>query len=235
MLRAEEALMSSFVLVHGASHGAWCWERVIPWLEADARVEQVVALDLPGRAALRDVKPADEITLQDYVDHVVDELDRLALRDVVLVGHSLAGLTLPPVSHRVPERLRRLVYLASSNPPKGQTVMDLMTKPLSPISRGVSMEQMFCNDIDEETSQWLMSQLCDEPPLPMQTPVEITRPPKGVPSTYVLLEQDETLPPPYQREQAETAAVDEVVTFDSGHSAFAAKPRELAELLLRYA
>ena len=227
--------MSSYVLIHGASHGAWCWERVIPHLEADPRVEAVVALDMPGRGALRACKPLDEITLEDFVDHAAGEIEARDLRDVVLVGHSMAGLTLPPAAHRVPERLRRLVYLASSHPQQGQTVMDLMDHPLSPISRGISMEQMFCNDLDTDTTQWLMSRLCDEPPRLMQTPVEVTRPPAGIPSTFVVLEKDETLPPDYQREQAATAGAEEVISFDTGHSAFAAQPRELAALLLTYA
>ena len=227
--------MTSYVLVHGASHGAWCWERVVPLLTADPRVSAVVAVDLPGHGANRDVKPIEEIGLDDYVDHVVDVITSSALRDVVLVGHSLAGLTLPVVGHRLPERLRRVVYVASSNPAQGRTVNDLMAHPLSPVSRGVEMETMFCNDLDEDTTFWLMSRLCDEPPALFSTPVATTRLPDGMPSTYVLLERDETLPPEYQREQAETAGVDEVVPFDTGHSAFAAKPEAFAELLLRYA
>jgi pimeloyl-ACP methyl ester carboxylesterase len=227
--------MTHFVLVHGASHGAWCWERVVPLLEADARVGEVIAVDLPGHGASRDVKPLADITLDDYVEHVAGLIEARDLVDVVIVGHSLAGLTLPRVAHRVEARLRRVVYMASSNPEKGRTVNDLMDHPLSPIRRGVSMETMFCNDLDSDTTHWLMSQLVDEPPRLMQTPVEVPRAPAGVPSTYILLEQDETLPPDYQREQARTAGVDEVVRFDSGHSAFAAKPRELAELLLAYA
>jgi hypothetical protein len=54
-------------------------------------------------------------------------------------------------------------------------------------------------------------------------------------TSYVLLERDETLPPELQLEQAKQAGVEEVIRFDSGHSAFAAKPRELAELLLGWA
>lgn len=227
--------MSSFVLIHGASHGAWCWERVVPLLEADLRVEAVLALDLPGRGALRDMKPHDEICLADYVDHVVNELEARDLREIVLVGHSLAGLTLPSVAHRIPDRIRRVVYVAASNPARGRTVMDLMEHPLSPISRGITSETMFCNDLDAETTQWLLSRLCDEPPRVMQEPVVIPRAPEGIPSSYILLERDETLPPAYQREQAETAGVDEVIPFDSGHSAFAAKPREFARLLLGWA
>jgi pimeloyl-ACP methyl ester carboxylesterase len=208
---------------------------VVPLLAADPRVGQVIAVDLPGHGALQHVKPAADIGLDDYVEHVAGLIEARDLEDVVIVGHSLAGLTLPPVAHRVEARLRRLIYLASSNPDKGRTVNDLMDHPLSPIRRGVSMETMFCNDLDADSSEWLMSQLVDEPPRLLETPVEVPRGPSGVPSTYILLERDETLPPEYQREQAQTAGVDEVVSFDTGHSAFAAKPRELAKLLLRYA
>ena len=47
----------SFVLVHGASHGAWCWQPVVPYLEADERVDVVLPLDLPGSGARQDAKP----------------------------------------------------------------------------------------------------------------------------------------------------------------------------------
>ena len=94
---------------------------------------------------------------------------------------------------------------------------------------------MFCSDLDGNTASWLLAQLGAEPPGPMAEPVTIVRPPSEVESTYILLERDEALLPAYQREQARTAGVDEVVSFDAGHSAFASRPRELAELLLRYA
>ena len=145
------------------------------------------------------------------------------------------GITLPPVAQRTVSRLRRLVYLSTSNPPVGRSVRDLMKHPLSPISRGVDFRVMFCNDLDDETAAWLMSQLGPEPPGPMTEAVTVATSPPGVESTYVLLERDEALPPAYQREQARNAGVDEIVPFAAGHSAFASRPRELAELLLRYA
>ena len=227
--------MTHFILIHGASHGAWCWEFVVPLLEADSRVGEVIAVDLPGHGDLHTLKPLEQITLDDYVSHVVDVIEDRNLEDVLMVGHSLAGLTLPLVAHRVHERLRRVIFMASANPKKGQTVIDLMQHPLSPLQRGISMETMFCNDLDPEKTQWLMSQLVDEPPQLMETPVEVGQVPLGLATTYILLEQDETLPPEIQREQAQNAHVDEVVTLDTGHSAFAAKPDELAALLLSYA
>ena len=43
--------MASFVLIHGGAHGAWCWDRVVPYLRSDPRVQEVVAVDLQGAIA----------------------------------------------------------------------------------------------------------------------------------------------------------------------------------------
>lgn len=224
--------MANFVLVHGAAHGAWCWEQVVPILEASPQVEHVVAIDLVGHGARLDEKPLDEVCLDDYAYDVVREIESRDLHDVVLVGHSLAGITLPSAAHPLVSRLRRLVYLSTTNPPVGQSVEDRMNDPLSPISREVDFESMFCNDLDAEASAWLLSRLGPEPPGPMAEKVTVATGPPGVPSTYILLEKDEALPPAYQREQARTAQADEIVTLDAGHSAFASRPQELADLLL---
>ena len=227
--------MTNFLLVHGGAHGAWCWDRVVPFLRSGPRVANVVAVDLAGHGERRDVKPLESITVGDYVDDVVREIETRDLRDVVLVGHSLAGITLPGAAARVADRLRRVIFLSTVNPPVGQSVADPMKHPLSPLSRGVDFPTMFCNDLDEETAAWLLGQLGPEPPGPTAEPVTVARLPSRVPSTYILLERDEALPPELQREQARTASADELVSFDAGHSAFASRPRDLAELLLRYA
>ena len=225
--------MANFVLVHGAAHGAWCWERLIPILEGSSQVEQVIAIDLVGHGGRLEEKPLDQICLGDYADDVVREIESRDLQDVVLVGHSLAGITLPLAAHRLVGRLRRVVYLSTANPPVGQSVEDRMNDPLSPISREVDFETMFCNDLDAETSTWLLSRLGPEPPGPMAEKITVATGPPGVPSTYILLEKDEALPPAFQREQARTVQADEIVTLDAGHSAFASRPQELTELLIR--
>lgn len=207
----------------------------MPHLRADARVESAVAVDLTGHGERRDVKPLEAITLADYVDDVVREIESRDLHDVVLVGHSLAGITIPRAAPRVADRIRRLVYLSTSNPPASQSIADLMKHPLSPVSRRLDFRRMFCNDMDDDAAKWLLSKLGPEPPGPMNEPLPAIAPVAGMKSTYILLERDEALPPAYQREQALNAGVDEVVTFDAGHNAFVSRPRELAELLLRYA
>ncbi|AMN46250.1 hypothetical protein ACG33_03840 [Steroidobacter denitrificans] len=226
--------MTSFVLVHGGSHGAWCWERLIPHLQADSRVESVVAVDLTGHGTRRGAKSSDAITLADYIDDVVGEIETRNLHEVVLVGHSLAGITLPRAAERITGRIRRLIYLSTSNPPAGQSIADLMRHPLSPVSRRLDARGMFCNDLDDDAAAWLLSKLEPEPPGPMREPVPTVAAAVGLKSTYILLERDAALPPAYQREQARNAGVDEVVAFEAGHDAFISRPRELADILLRY-
>ena len=78
----------TFVLVHGGGFGASCWEPLIPYLEGE-----VHAVDLPGRGRT----PGDlaVVGIDDFVDTVVSEIDSNDLGEVTLVGHSMAGLTLP--------------------------------------------------------------------------------------------------------------------------------------------
>ena len=227
--------MTSFVLVHGGSHGAWCWDRVVPFLRDDSRVDSVLAVDLCGHGTRLEAKPQDEIEIADYVDDVVGDIEAADLREVVLVGHSMAGITIPHVAARIPDRIRRLVYLSTTNPARGRSIEDSMTHPLSPISRGIDVTDAFCSDLDEETRGWLVARLGPEPPGPMRERIERVAGPREIPSTYILLEQDQVLPTSFQLEQAETIGADEVVHFDAGHSAFASRPGPLAELLLRYA
>lgn len=79
--------MSQFVLVHGAWHGAWCWDRLRPELER--RGHQTIAMDLPVDDGLA--------TFEDYATAVLDSYPNDA-SDVVLVGHSLGAMVLPLVA-----------------------------------------------------------------------------------------------------------------------------------------
>jgi pimeloyl-ACP methyl ester carboxylesterase len=91
---------------------------------------------------------------------------------------------------------------------------------------------MFCNDLDEETRDWLLGNLGSEAPGPMTEAIDPVQVELATPSVYIVCQNDEAIPPEIQREQARNAGAAEVVSFDSGHSAFASRPRELAELLI---
>ena len=227
--------MGAFVLIHGGAHGSWCWDRLVPHLAAAPGVDDVLAVDLPGRGARPDDPPSDEIGIGHFVDAVVGDVEAHGLDDVVLVGHSLAGLTLGPASARLGDRVRRVVHVSTSVPPPGRTMFEHLDDPRSPLSREVDVEAMFCSDLDDETSEWLRSHLGPEPIGPMSEIVQPVALPADLPVTYVVLTEDRALPPDYQREQAATAGASEIVEFAAGHSAFASRPADLAALLARYA
>ncbi len=76
--------MARFLLIHGASHGAWCWEKVLPLL-AD-KGHEAAAIDLPGHG--QDGTPRETVTLSDYTGAVLAAL----APDTILVGHSFCGI-----------------------------------------------------------------------------------------------------------------------------------------------
>jgi pimeloyl-ACP methyl ester carboxylesterase len=216
------------VLVHGAMHGAWCWDRVVPRLEADPRTRRVVAVDLPGTAANPGPVGTDEITVDHCVDHVVHVVEAADLRDIVLVGHSLGGITITPAAHRLEERMHHLVCLTSIHPPAGRTVLEVMFGGSGPAIR---IPEAFTTDFDAADAAWLTERLVDQPTLPLSTPIVTATAPASVPVTYVRCGRDEALPPAVQTEQARRMGA-EVVDLDAGHSPFVTHVAELTEIIL---
>lgn len=112
----------TFVLVHGAWHGAWCWRRVLPLLRAQGVEAHAVTLTGVGeRAHLL----SSEIDLSTHVQDVMGLIEAEELQQVVLVGHSYGGLVVTGVADRLlaqaPRRLRHLVYLDAVVPRPGES------------------------------------------------------------------------------------------------------------------
>lgn len=137
-----------FVLVHGAWHGAWTYERVVPLLAAGGHA--AVARDLPAHglnakfpsaylarpldAAAFATEPAAcaNTTLDDYADSVVatiEQMRALGHDQVVLVGHSMGGVAITAVAERVPEHIARLVYLTAFMPASGVPGVSYIAAP----------------------------------------------------------------------------------------------------------
>lgn len=101
------------VLVHGAWVGEWSWTPVLPILEASGR--PVHAVSLTGHGCRRH-QSGPHVTLADHVADVVGVIETYDLRDVTLVGHSYGGRLIAPVYERLPDRIRRLVFLDAHVP-----------------------------------------------------------------------------------------------------------------------
>jgi pimeloyl-ACP methyl ester carboxylesterase len=98
----------TYVLVHGAYHGAWCWKDVAAMLRAQGHtVYTPTQTGLGERSHLIGFHP----TLDTFIEDVTRVIEMEELNDIVLVGHSFAGSTISGVADRLPGRIRRLVYL----------------------------------------------------------------------------------------------------------------------------
>jgi len=120
--------MATFVLVHGAWHGGWCWQRVAQRLRAAAHDVFTPSLTgLGDRAHL--LRP--EINLSTHVTDIANLVDSYDLDDVVLCGHSYGGFVISGVADRMAGRLRALVYLDALVPDSGQCMLDTLPQPIA--------------------------------------------------------------------------------------------------------
>lgn len=110
--------MANFVLVHGAWHGGWCWQRVTSLLQAQGhRVHAVTLTGLGERAHLL----APNITLDTHIDDVISAIEVEELHDVILAVHSYAGMIGTAVADRLGKHLKHLVYVDAVVPKPGES------------------------------------------------------------------------------------------------------------------
>ena len=241
--------MTSFVLVHDAWHGGWCWDEVKARLESAGErrgVSSVLAFDLPGHGD----RAADEkrnIAVDDYVSAVTLRVQLGYLDDVVLVGHGLAASFLPRIASRLGELVRRVVFVAGLLPPEGR----------NPLQQRPRMERCLARLFNvREKGFWLPTPVLrhrlglasNDPPLrdvlprltldpagPWMTPLHYGQFPGPIPTTYVLLLRDRFIPIHAQRACATLFGDVERREIDAGHEAILTHAEEVANLLLRYA
>ncbi len=114
--------MATYVLVHGAFHGSWCWSRVIPLLEGAGHVAYGPSLTgLGDRASLL----SPEVGLGTHVADITGLIRENDLRDVILLGHSYGAMVITGVVDQVPDRVRHLVYLDTFVPRTGESMVDV--------------------------------------------------------------------------------------------------------------
>jgi pimeloyl-ACP methyl ester carboxylesterase len=149
--QAQTANKTTYVLVHPAWHGGWCWKKVTPLLRA--RGHDVYTPTLTGLGE-RSHLAHPEIGLETHIQDVVNVLKYEDLGQAILVGHSSSGAVITGVADRVPEQLAHLVYLDAFVPADGQTMMDII-----PPERRKGMEQR----VQAEGKGWLLPSLAPAP------------------------------------------------------------------------
>lgn len=111
----------TFVLVHGAWHGGWCWQRVTPLLRAVGHAVHAPTLTGLGERAHLAHRNID---LETHVADIIGLLEMEDLANVVLVGHSYAGMVIAGVADHAAARLKHLIYLDAFVPGQGKCLLD---------------------------------------------------------------------------------------------------------------
>ena len=235
--------MSSFVLVHGASHGAWCWKKIIPLLLQEGHT--VVAPDLPGHG--QDKTPIASITLKAYTDRVCEVLDDQTER-VILVGHSMGGIVVTQVGEYRPEKIKRIVYLSAIVPANGeswfQSIQEIYDSSLIVVADDKSyysykdelVEDLFYGDCSEDDISFAKSNIVPQPMGPVAESIQITEEKYGsIPRVYIECLRDKTLIPAFQKKMYTIVPCEQIISMDTSHSPFLSAPEGLARHLLSFA
>jgi pimeloyl-ACP methyl ester carboxylesterase len=232
----------TYVLVPGAWHGAWCWERLTPLLEAHG--SRVITPELAGTG--RSAADPASATLESWAREVADLCARQP-HPVTLLGHSRGGVVISRAAELACRSLRRLVYLAAYLLPAGAQVaaaargdpdslipanMVASREGVTCMLRSEVLREAFYGDCDEATIDWAIRRLTPEPLKPLVTPLKTTPERFGcVPRAYIECTRDRTLGLAAQRHMHAALPCDPVLSLDSGHSPFLSRPHALAELL----
>ncbi|MEO7385645.1 MAG: alpha/beta fold hydrolase [Gammaproteobacteria bacterium] len=234
--------MATFVLVHGAWHGGWCWRHIVPLLRAGGH--DVLAPDLPGHGV--DRAPVSDQTLGDYAERIRNVVQACA-EPVVLVGHSLGGLVISAVAEALPDRIRRLVFMTAFLPRDGDSLVRICSvdpdNPLNaaslrtPDGKCVSVDpaqlaDLFYADCPAPDVAYASQHVGPEPIAVMFEGIRVTPGRFGrVPRAYIHCSRDVALPLFIQEQMVAASPCDTVLVLPTGHSPFFAAPDQLAALL----
>ena len=225
--------MTTFALVHGAWHGAWCWERLLEPLER--RGHGVVAVDLPSEDL--------DAGLEAYADIVAAFLTPVE-DDVIAVGHSLNGLILPLVAARRP--VAAVVYLCAFLPVEGRSMNDQFASSPEPIltfagrpepdghgrshwpDEAVATRALY-PDLTPEDARWAFAQLRPQADPGQREPHPAGLPP--VPAVSIAGAHDAALNPDWSRRVARERLGAEPVLLPAGHFPMLTEPEALAGAL----
>ncbi len=218
--------MTKLILVHGAWHGPWCWDKLLPYLSG----HEVVTPDL-------------QVGARSMAEWVAVVLDAVGAGAAVLVGHSRGGAVIAAVAEAAPERVERLVFCAGFLLKRGQSVLAAAQEDiLLPIvvdqeTRSCTLEPAdvvprFYEGCAPEDIAFALARLRPEPLFGLTAPLRVSAERFGrVPREYIECTRDRVISLTAQRRMQAAWPVQRVTTLETGHSPFFSDPEKLAAAL----
>lgn len=232
----------TFVLVHGANQGGWCWRYLAT--ELRARNYRVYTPTLTGLGERHHLL-SPEISLQTHIDDIVNVIESEELQDIVLVGHSYGGTVVTGVCDRLRERITEVVFLDANTPNNGEATIPglnaaivekatgepmqdgYLVPPMDPASLGI--------EPDDLNYAWLQRRMTAQPIDTLTEPLILTNNgTAGMRRSFVLTTPKEKLRPFALKrlEEIETDASWNYTELLVGHEAMVSAPCEVASLLI---
>lgn len=238
---------TTFILIHGAWQGAWAWDTIVPRLRAAGH--DAIAVDLPGNG--HNPMPPAEVDLARYAAHVAGIVDATD-GPIVMVGHSMGGITAAQVCELRPERIALAIFLAAFLLPDGMSVAEFYQQNLEPWMQGAvrrvtydesgllssidpaSAVEVFYHKADRATAEAAARRLTPQPEGPRHSKLQLSAARSGtVPRVYIEAQADRSVHLPLQRKMQAMSPCLEVYGLDSDHAPQLSDPDALVALFLR--
>ena len=236
--------MSHYILIHGAWEESRMWGNVSPILEQIGHT--VTTIDLPGHG--QNKQPISNVTMENYIQTIVGAINQLN-RNVILVGHSMAGAVISQVAERIPEKIEKLIYVAAFLLKEGGSILEAMQGdpdceffPKIVFSEDQSyatvpeqaLRSIGFHDVDEKVIQRVLPLMTEQQATePFMAKVVVSDENFGsVPKIYIRTTIDRVISPALQDMMIADWKVETVLDLESGHFPAFSVPEKLAELML---
>lgn len=234
--------MKTYVLLHGAWHGPWCWEKICPLLTAKGHT--VITPNIPW--TFDALPPNQSLNIESITTQICELIIDLKIQ-VTLVGHSMAGLLISNIISRIPDHVSSAFYICGFIPANGQSINDLESimsgstiasnmfldqKKRSMVIPDTYIKEGFyhdCNELDYKfAKQRVQPQLASTFLYAIDIDFQKLTDTRKI---YIECENDKAVPITAQREMQKNMNFDQIFSLSCGHSPFFSLPEKLVQSL----
>lgn len=234
--------METIVLVHGAWMDKSSWDKVIPFLQRSG--SEIITLDLPGHG--KDNTPPEKLSIRTYAEAVKNAIGYRT--DVVLTGHSMAGMVISQTAELIPDKLKKLIYIGAMLPASGDSLLSLAAQDsLSQLSPAIiptednlrldvkkeKIISIFCEDASEDIKADVLKNFRTEPARPYGDTVTLTPDNFGrIEKTFLYTVNDRAITFDLQKKMVKKNGLSKTYELDSSHTPFYSMPEKVSEIIL---